>query len=87
MVIKSRYVMRKKVGAQAVATHLSHIERDGTTRDGQRGQAYGADSDPTDFKEFEERGRDDRHQFRFIVSVEDATELEDRLVTSENLGR
>ncbi|WP_370540356.1 DUF3363 domain-containing protein [Acidovorax sp. ACV01] len=77
VVIKSRFVVLKKAGAQSVATHLRYIERDGTTRDGQRGQAYGADTDTADLKEFEERGRGDRHQFRFIVSVEDAAELED----------
>jgi type IV secretory pathway VirD2 relaxase len=47
------------------------------TRDGQRGQAYGADTDAADLKAFEERGRGDRHQFRFIVSAEDAVDLED----------
>jgi type IV secretory pathway VirD2 relaxase len=30
-----------------------------------------------DLKEFEERGAGDRHQFRFIVSVEDAEQLQD----------
>lgn len=77
VVIKSRIVVLKKVGAQSVVTHLRYIEREGTTRDGQRGQAYGADTDTADLRDFEERGRSDRHQFRFIVSVEDAVELEE----------
>lgn len=77
VVIKSRFVVLKKAGAQSVATHLCYIEREGTTRDGQRGQAYGAETDTADLKDFEERGRGDRHQFRFIVSVEDAVELEE----------
>lgn len=77
VVIKSRFVVLKKAGARSVATHLRYIERDGTTRDGQCGQAYGADTDTADLQAFEERGRGDRHQFRFIVSVEDAAELED----------
>lgn len=76
VVIKSRFVVLRKAGARSVATHLRYIERDGTTRDGQRGQAYGADTDTADLQAFEERGRGDRHQFRFIVSVEDAAELE-----------
>jgi type IV secretory pathway VirD2 relaxase len=77
VVIKSRYIVLKKAGAKSVSTHLRYIERDGVTRDGQRGQAYGAETDTTDLKAFEERGKGDRHQFRFIVSVEDAGELED----------
>lgn len=77
VVIKSRFVVLKKTGAHSVATHLRYIERDGVTRDGQRGQTYGADAETVDLKAFEERGKGDRHQFRFIVSVEDAMELED----------
>ncbi len=77
VVIKSRYVVLKKAGVKSVSTHLRYIERDGVTRDGQRGQAYGAEIDAADLKAFEERGKGDRHQFRFIVSVEDAGELED----------
>lgn len=77
VVIKSRFVVLKKAAAKSFAAHLRYIERDGITRDGQRGQAYGAQTDAADLKAFEERGQGDRHQFRFIVSVEDATELDD----------
>jgi type IV secretory pathway VirD2 relaxase len=88
VVIKSRFVVLKKAGTRSAATHLRYIERDGTTRDGQRGQAYGADADAADLQAFEERGRGDRHQFRFIVSVEDASELEDlRGYTRELMAR
>ncbi|WP_296560761.1 DUF3363 domain-containing protein [Pigmentiphaga sp.] len=77
VVIKSRFVVLRRAGSEAVATHLRYIEREGVTRDGQKGQAYGADTEAADLKAFEARGRDDRHQFRFIVSPEDAAELED----------
>ena len=77
VVIKARFVVLRKAGANSVSNHLRYIERDGVTRDGQRGQAYGADTDAADLKAFEERGRGDRHQFRFIVSAEDAVDLED----------
>lgn len=88
VVIKSRYVVLKKAGATSVSTHLRYIERDGVTRDGARGQAYGAETDTADLKAFEERGKGDRHQFRFIVSVEDAGELEDlRGYTGEFMQR
>ncbi len=75
VVVKSRFVVLRKAGARSVSTHLRYIERDGTTRDGQKGQAYGPDTDTADLEAFEERGKGDRHQFRFIVSVEDAGEL------------
>lgn len=88
VVIKSRYVVLKKAGTHSVSTHLRYIERDGVTRDGGRGQAYGPETDTADLKAFEERGKGDRHQFRFIVSVEDAGELEDlRAYTRELMRR
>jgi len=88
VVIKSRYVVLKKAGAHSVSTHLRYIERDGVTRDGERGQAYGPETDTADLKSFEERGKGDRHQFRFIVSVEDTGELEDlRAYTREFMQR
>jgi type IV secretory pathway VirD2 relaxase len=77
VVIKSRYVVLKKAGAKSVSTHLGYIERDGVTRDGEKGLAYGPETDSVDLKAFEERGKGDRHQFRVIVSVEDAGELEE----------
>ncbi len=77
MVIKSRFVVLRRASANSVAVHLRYIERDGVTRDGQKGQAYSADDDAPDLKAFQERGRNDRHQFRFIVSAEDGLELED----------
>src|SRR5438874_7846236 len=45
IVLKSRFVVLARAGQKSVATHLRYIERDGTTRDGGRGQAYGPDSD------------------------------------------
>lgn len=77
VVIKSRFVVLRRASPNSVAVHLRYIERDGVTRDGQKGQAYGADTDAADLKAFQERGQNDRHQFRFIVSAEDGLELED----------
>lgn len=77
VVIKSRFVVLRRASPNSAAVHLRYIERDGVTRDGQKGQAYGADTDAADLKAFQERGQNDRHQFRFIVSAEDSLELED----------
>lgn len=75
--IKTRLVNLSKAGKRSTITHLRYIEREGVGRDGQQGRAYSALSDDTDLADFEQRGRKDRHQFRFIVSPEDAAELED----------
>lgn len=77
VIVKSRFVVLQRASPSSVAVHLRYIERDGVTRDGQKGKAYGADTDQADLKAFQERGRGDRHQFRFIVSSEDGMELED----------
>ncbi|MER9015399.1 hypothetical protein NKH90_05230, partial [Mesorhizobium sp. M0898] len=62
--------------SKAVDAHLRYLQRDGVTRDGEKGRVYSVD-DEADGKEFVERGRGDRHQFRFIVAPEDAAEMED----------
>jgi type IV secretory pathway VirD2 relaxase len=63
--------------SRAVDAHLRYLERDGVTRDGERGKAYSALENEADGKAFVERGREDRHQFRFIVAPEDSTEMAD----------
>jgi len=78
VVIKSRFVMVKP-GSDAIAAHLRYIARDGVTREGEGecGQAYGAQTDEADTHAFAERCQQDRHQFRFILSSEDAVEIGD----------
>jgi type IV secretory pathway VirD2 relaxase len=63
--------------SRAVDAHLRYLERDGVTRDGDRGKAYSAFENEADGKAFVERGREDRHQFRFIVAPEDSAEMTD----------
>ncbi|WP_252349567.1 relaxase/mobilization nuclease domain-containing protein [Acidomonas methanolica] len=74
--VKARVVRQAGKGGGAAA-HLRYIQRDGTSRDGERGALYGVETDRADAKAFLERGVEDRHQFRFIVSPEDADRLED----------
>ncbi|WP_404801913.1 relaxase/mobilization nuclease domain-containing protein, partial [Bosea spartocytisi] len=76
VVVKTRYVQQAGKNGKAAA-HLRYIQRDGTSRDGERGQLYSATEDRADGDAFVERGKDDRHQFRFIVSPEDAVDLSD----------
>ncbi len=75
--IKARLVNLAQAGQRSTAAHLRYIEREGVDRQGGQGHAYGPTTDEEDTKAFEERGREDRHQFRFIVSPEDAEQLDD----------
>ena len=76
---------RQFVGAKAVDAHLRYLERDGVTKDGEKGQVYSGERDLEDGRAFLERGRDDRHQFRFIVSAENGAELYDPRQTTRDL--
>lgn len=77
VVIKARIVRLSGKGAAGAVAHLRYIERDGTTREGDRGQTYGPEIDTADGRAFLARGSEDRHQFRFIVSAEDGADYED----------
>lgn len=76
---------RSFVSAKAVDAHLRYLERDGVTLDGEKGQVYSADQDTADGRDFLDRGREDRHQFRFIVSAEDGVKLADMRRTTQNI--
>ncbi|MFG1352836.1 relaxase/mobilization nuclease domain-containing protein, partial [Xanthobacter autotrophicus] len=65
------------IARTAMDAHLRYLERDGVTREGEKGRAYSALEDEADGRAFVERGRDDRHQFRFIVAPEDGVEMGD----------
>ena len=75
--VKARLVNLKRAAVGSAIAHLKYIERDGVTPKGERGRAYDRERDRADIVEFEKRGAQDRHQFRFIVSPEDAAELGD----------
>jgi type IV secretory pathway VirD2 relaxase len=76
VVVKAR-IVRLKLGNRAADAHVRYLQRDGTSRDGERGRLYGAETNEADGKAFTERGRGDRHQFRFIVAPEDGDRLSD----------
>ena len=87
VIVKSRSVRGAGKSGKAAA-HLRYIQRDGTARDGERGQLYSTTDDRADGGAFLDRGKDDRHQFRFIVSPEDASDLADlKGYTRELMGR
>lgn len=77
VVVKARIVKLAGKGAAAALAHLRYLERDGTTRENERGTFYSASSDKVDGRAFLERGSADRHQFRFIVSPEDGAQYDE----------
>jgi len=77
VVVKARIARLAGKGGRAAAAHLRYLQRDGTTREGERGSLYSAEHDVADGKAFLERGSGDRHQFRFIVAAEDGAEYQD----------
>ncbi|BBD01112.1 MULTISPECIES: relaxase/mobilization nuclease RlxS [Sphingobium] len=77
VIVKASIVKLAGKGVSAAAAHLRYLQRDGTTREGERSTLYGRDSDIVDGKAFGERDVGDRHQFRFIVSPEDGDQYED----------
>ncbi|CAM5300952.1 hypothetical protein AFEL58S_00447 [Afipia felis] len=70
-------VVRNRGERGPLARHLNYLRRDGVTRDGERARMFGPETDDADTKDFADRSKDDRHHFRFIVSPEDATGMED----------
>jgi type IV secretory pathway VirD2 relaxase len=77
VIIKTRLVVMANASPTSTADYLRYIQRDGVSRDGERGSLYSADLDSVDRETFQDRIHNDRHQFRFIVSPEDGQEIGD----------
>jgi type IV secretory pathway VirD2 relaxase len=79
VVTKARVVRHHgtRFRAAPLPKHIAYLKRDGVTRDGADARMFDARSDAADERAFAERCEDDRHHFRFIVSPEDAAQLED----------
>jgi type IV secretory pathway VirD2 relaxase len=76
VVVKAR-IVRLKLGSKGADAHLRYLQRDGTDREGEKGRLYGASTNVADGRAFLDQGREDRHQFRFIVAPEDGDQLSD----------
>jgi type IV secretory pathway VirD2 relaxase len=88
VVMKARVVRHQgsRFRSAPLSRHIKYLKREGVTRDGEDARMFDANSDVADERAFAERCEDDRHHFRFIVSPEDAGELENlRTFTRELL--
>jgi type IV secretory pathway VirD2 relaxase len=73
--VKAR-VVRQMRSPGALRAHIVYLKRDGVTRDGSPGKLFDAAGDDADGRAFAESCEGDRHHFRFIVSPDDAGELQ-----------
>jgi type IV secretory pathway VirD2 relaxase len=78
VVMKARVVRHHgaRFRSAPLPKHIAYLRREGVTRDGADARMFDATSDAADERAFAERCEDDRHHFRFIISPEDAAELE-----------
>ncbi|HEY5237993.1 MAG TPA: relaxase/mobilization nuclease RlxS [Rhizomicrobium sp.] len=77
VIVKSRIVKLKGAGQKAAYLHLRYIQRDGVSREGEAGVLYDSANDRAEANGILDRVREDRHQFRIIVSPEDGEHYRD----------
>ena len=79
VVVKARVVRHRgqKFRSAPLAKHITYLKREGVTRDGQDATMFDRENDRVDDRAFAKRCEEDRHHFRFIVSPEDAVQMED----------
>ena len=84
--VKARIIRHRgaRFRSAPLAMHLRYLRRDGVDRDGRSGQAFDK-LGVADHEAFAARCEGDRHHFRFIVSPEDAAQLEDLRATTRDL--
>lgn len=85
--VKARVVRHHgaRYRAAPLDLHLRYLKREGVDREGRDARMFDAGSDAADDRAFASRCKDDRHHFRFMVSPEDAGELESLRETTRDL--
>lgn len=86
VVVKARVVRHRgaRFRSAPLAKHIAYLQREGVTRDGRDASLFGREGDDL----FAARCEEDRHHFRFIVSPEDAGQMEDlRAFTRDLMGQ
>ncbi|MFC3070474.1 DUF3363 domain-containing protein [Phenylobacterium soli] len=86
VVVKARVVRQAGRGG-ALGLHLGYLQREGVTREGERGELFGPDGTPAEGAGFAARCAEDRHHFRFIVAPEDAEQMLDLRAFARDLMR
>ena len=86
VIVKGRIVRHRgsRYRAAPVDMHLRYLRRDGVTRDGAPAEMFDREG-AADHAAFAARCEDDRHHFRFIISPEDAANLDNLRATTRDL--
>ncbi|GMN13035.1 MULTISPECIES: relaxase/mobilization nuclease domain-containing protein [Alphaproteobacteria] len=79
VVVNARIVRHRgqKFRSAPLAKHLDYLKREGVTKDGRDAGMFDKEHERVDDRAFVASTEDDRHHFRFIVSPEDAGQMED----------
>jgi type IV secretory pathway VirD2 relaxase len=87
--IKSRIARHrgKSYRSASLAHHTAYLKRESAMKDREVGSMFDAQDDRADEKAFAARCADDRHHFRFIISPEDAAEMEDLRAFTRDLAQ
>ena len=87
VIVKVSLVKMGAYGTGAQRHHLNYIGRDTAGIDGEKVHLFSREETIADTDAFYERGKDDPHQFRIIVSAEDGKELQDLKILTHDLMR
>ena len=79
VVMKARVVRHHgtRFRSAPLPKHITYLKREGVTREGNDARMFDATSEAADEGAFADRCKDDRHHFRFIISPEDAAQMDD----------
>lgn len=79
VVVNARIVRHRgqKFRSAPLAKHLDYLKREGVTKDGRNAAMFDKEHEQLDDRAFAASTEDDRHHFRFVVSPEDAGQMED----------
>ena len=77
VVVQARIVKLGGKGLASARRHLRYLQREGVGREGEKGVLYDKERNEADGRSFMDEAKDDRHQFRFIVSPEEGAQYQD----------
>ena len=87
VIVKARVVRQSVRSAGPLKAHLAYLRREGVTRDGSPARMFDTTGEAADTRAFAERAERDPHHFRFIVSPEDAGDMQDLRAYTRDLVR
>lgn len=76
VVVKARVVKMNRYGVGAAKLHLRYLDREGTGKEQEKERFYDQDNDGLSREKLDAIKRGEPHQFRFVVSPEDAERLD-----------